>query len=174
MPNPAQVFQEIQRVLVPGGWSGFLTPGKMQVHDFMSQARKEVLAACNRENEFRGFYDSDMMRMWGTPEALKARLVDANFDVVEAVSFTSSLDMQRGAQVDETVRAFRSQSSPLHLLTFMRSLSLPLCSTTLEWRKCTRQPLRRNKQSNFAKKSALPIMQSGLHQTTPRSWQTPT
>jgi SAM-dependent methyltransferase len=103
MPDPNKVFQEIQRVLIPAGWSGYLTPGKMEIHDIMSQSRKEILDSCNRGDEFMHMYDSDMMKHWGTPDAVKARLEDAKFNAVESVLVQSSLDIQRGAQVDKTV-----------------------------------------------------------------------
>lgn len=103
MPDPSRVFAEIQRVLVVGGWSGYLTPNHMEAHDYMIEARKETLEASNRAAEFRSFYNSDMMQKWGTADALKARLQDARFEQVESLTVHCVTTMQRGVQLDEMV-----------------------------------------------------------------------
>lgn len=103
MPDPNKVFQEIQRVLKPGGWSGYLTNGKMEMHDIMNQVKKEILESCNRGNEFVHMYDSELMKNWGNPDVLKSHLIEAQFKNVDSVLVTSSSDIQRGAKIDEMV-----------------------------------------------------------------------
>jgi len=103
MPDPTRTFQEIQRVLVPGGWSGYLTPNEMETHDVMIKAKKEILQSTNRLDQYKSFYDTDIMQNWGTPEKLKSKLEAANFEHVESIRVHSILALERGDEVDQTV-----------------------------------------------------------------------
>lgn len=126
MPDPSRVFKEIQRVLIPGGFSAYLTPGRMQIHDIFNQARKEILTECNRESEFISFYDSAMMTNWGTPEALQHQLLSAHFINVECETVKSNQIYERGAQVDEMVSIHTRCATPELLQT--GHLTIPLFS----------------------------------------------
>lgn len=102
MPDPAHVFREIQRVLVAGGWSAYLTPNHMETHDAMIQAKIQTLTAAGQPKP-TSFYDTSIMRDWGTPDALTAHLQAAHFANVEACVVRSVLPLQRGVEVDEMV-----------------------------------------------------------------------
>lgn len=103
MPDPPQVFREIQRVLVPGGWSAYLTPNRMDTHDIFVASKREVLEKANRSHTFKDFYKLPMMQEWGSPEALTSKLKAANFSQVESRHIESHLKVERGQGIDDLV-----------------------------------------------------------------------
>ena len=102
MPDPPRVFGEIRRVLVPNGWSAYMTPSRMETHDMMIKAKRQVLSP-EKLQKFKDFYQSPMMQQWGTPEALSDKLQSAGLSKIQASRVESDIKVDRGADLDDLV-----------------------------------------------------------------------
>lgn len=78
LPDANKCFQETVRILRPGGSFYTLTPGRMDIHDVMSDVRKAVLEDAGRGATYGNVFKEKLIKTWGTASALKEKLDQSN------------------------------------------------------------------------------------------------
>lgn len=111
LPDAQKGFAEAARVLTPGGVFCALTPGRMVIHEVMTNAKQAVLQRAGRGEEFSDMYSDRFMSVWGTPQRLQEQLEKCKaFVRVEAANAPAKTPISSEAQLDELVRCHAARA----------------------------------------------------------------